>query len=330
MPTHIVKFVSVFIFYMAGLLSAQPNSQVIVMDGANQRLRDKVGYHLTMLLRAMNEYSNLNDPSQPASRDIKELFSGSGMASYDSLLKHTRIWSNQMKYEVGLVKYLAKEYMIRDISVRVDLNGSEGDPNQYLVFTCDNDGKITSMNFGIEKHNVDRILGSAEILNEIEQRNIITHFLDTFASSYNHKNIRAIDTVLDDNALIIVGHVVRSMPTKKQCSHDNSTMQMEDIEMILTSKPQYIAKLTEAFRRNAFVHVAFDSIEIYRHPEKPDFYGVTLRQRWRSSTYHDDGYLFLLIEFKGHNQAIIHIRTWQPRRFKDGSTMNLGHIKIIN
>ena len=49
-----------------------------------------------------------------------------------------------------------------------------------------------------------------------------------------------------------------------------------------------------------------------RHPVKPDFYGVTLKQGWTSGRYHDDGYLFLLWDFRDDKAPEIHVRTWQP------------------
>ena len=43
-----------------------------------------------------------------------------------------------------------------------------------------------------------------------------------------------------------------------------------------------------------------------------DFYGVRLRQEWKSDRYHDEGYVFLLWEFPENTDPVIHVRTWQP------------------
>ena len=42
-----------------------------------------------------------------------------------------------------------------------------------------------------------------------------------------------------------------------------------------------------------------------------NIYGVTLHQAWRSSTYNDDGWLFLLWDFNNEEQPQILVRTWQ-------------------
>jgi len=38
---------------------------------------------------------------------------------------------------------------------------------------------------------------------------------------------------------------------------------------------------------------------------------VTLHQSWRSSTYNDDGWLFLLWDFNDEEHPQILVRTWQ-------------------
>ena len=66
------------------------------------------------------------------------------------------------------------------------------------------------------------------------------------------------------------------------------------------------------FKANKQIRVTFDEIEVVRHPVNKDFYGVTLHQGYTSDRYHDDGYLFLLWDFRDEDHPQIHVRTWQP------------------
>ena len=71
--------------------------------------------------------------------------------------------------------------------------------------------------------------------------------------------------------------------------------------------------------------VDFDDIKVVRHgnpdPEYKRCYGVTLHQSYKSGTYSDEGYLFLLWDFTDENKPKIHVRTWQPDAYsKDGKT----------
>ena len=73
------------------------------------------------------------------------------------------------------------------------------------------------------------------------------------------------------------------------------------------------------------IRVDFDDIKVVRHvnpaPEYKRCYGVTLHQSYKSGTYSDEGYLFLLWDFTDENKPKIHVRTWQPDAYsKDGKT----------
>lgn len=65
------------------------------------------------------------------------------------------------------------------------------------------------------------------------------------------------------------------------------------------------------FSTNSKVDVRFSDFRILRHPTMDGIYGVTLRQRYSSDRYSDDGYLFLLWDFRDRSMPVIHVRTWQ-------------------
>lgn len=43
-----------------------------------------------------------------------------------------------------------------------------------------------------------------------------------------------------------------------------------------------------------------------------NFYGVRLHQKWKSTNYSDEGYVFLLWNFTSEDKPQIEVRTWQP------------------
>ena len=53
-------------------------------------------------------------------------------------------------------------------------------------------------------------------------------------------------------------------------------------------------------------------MQLVRVKNGKEFFGVRLRQEWRSANYSDEGYVFLLWEFPENGSPIIHVRTWQP------------------
>jgi hypothetical protein len=89
-----------------------------------------------------------------------------------------------------------------------------------------------------------------------------------------------------------------------------------------SNKDEYLAGLQRAFIRNKWIDVKFSQIGdngetggcpgITRSFVNPNYYGVRLKQEWRSSNYNDEGYVFLLWDFTDENAPVIHMRTWQP------------------
>ena len=60
------------------------------------------------------------------------------------------------------------------------------------------------------------------------------------------------------------------------------------------------------------------------------FYGVTVHQLYaNSSGYKDDGYLFMLWDFRDKDQVQIHVRTWQPRWMNDNHPEEIAQEDIF-
>lgn len=94
----------------------------------------------------------------------------------------------------------------------------------------------------------------------------------------------------------------------------------QKVNYTVQSKEQYINNLSRIFRNNRRVNVEFNHISVVMHEAKKNIYGVTLYQKWQTSSYSDEGWLFLLWDFNDPEQPRIHVRTWQPNQVvaKDG------------
>ena len=157
---------------------------------------------------------------------------------------------------------------------------------------------------------------------DMERRTTILSFVENYRSFYDEKDLNAIDRIFSDDAIIITGTV----PMKKNFANDTQSWR-EQITYKVQSKPQYLTSLASNFKRNKYIKVTFSDVEVVRHPANPNYYGVTLHQHWKSSTYEDDGYLLLIWEFHDGQDPIIHYRTWQPDRI---GSHTLTKEEIIN
>ena len=126
---------------------------------------------------------------------------------------------------------------------------------------------------------------------DARRRHTILNYCEHFRTAYTTKDLDFLKQVFSDKALIIVGNVV------KPAANDNK---------------DYISRLAKVFTVNQKIDLKFSGFRIMRHPTMDGIYGVTLRQQYKSNRYADDGYLFLLWDFRNPSMPLIHVRTWQP------------------
>lgn len=187
---------------------------------------------------------------------------------------------------------------------------------QEAVVEFDANGRITDFRFALDNHSAESMERCGAVV-EKEKQMIILQYVERFRTAYNMKDLKTIEDMFSDDALIITGHVVMK---KRLTDSETATFKVEYTKQ---NKQQYIANLRKAFLRNKWIDVKFSQIGengeeggcagITRSKIDPTKYGVRLHQSWKSSNYNDEGYLFLLWEFpKDGGSPIIHVRTWQP------------------
>ena len=141
-----------------------------------------------------------------------------------------------------------------------------------------------------------------------KNRRMILNYVEHLRTSYTTKDIDFLEQLFSENALIVVGTVVHTAP-QEEADYLPPAQVMYNVK----SKRQYLDRLKEVFKANRNIDVQFSDFRIMRHPTQPGIYGVSLRQKYRSDLYSDDGYLFLLWDFRDETAPKIHVRTWQPR-----------------
>lgn len=141
---------------------------------------------------------------------------------------------------------------------------------------------------------------------DARRRRTILNYCEHFRTAYTTKDIDFLRQVFSDKALIIVGNVVKSIANDDKCQAESR------VTFAIHSKRDYLARLSKVFAANQKIDVRFSGFRILRHPTMDGIYDVTLRQQYKSDRYSDDGYLFLLWDFRDKSMPLIHVRTWQP------------------
>lgn len=174
-----------------------------------------------------------------------------------------------------------------------------------------------------------KIIAAGLSEDDARNRQMILNYVEHFRTAYTTKDIDFLRQLFSEEALIIVGKVV-----KETARHPLHLMSRPQIEYNIRSKKSYLTRLQAVFDANREIEVSFEDFNIMRHPTREGFYGVSLKQGYRSDLYSDEGHLFLLWDFRDKQAPLIHVRTWQPSMLSDGVPLpaedifNLGNFNL--
>ena len=296
--------------FKTGAQSEDEKVWFAIKDGMeNLALATTIENNTTTFLNACNTAIRTGKkPDFPAT-----IFSKSGKTDVTNFWNASPLATSKMFISEKCVQKSSGGYQVRNIPV-VMPDAPEEKQEQEIVIDYASDGKIESISVSIEETRIRAVLEEYNSMEDFNRRQIIIGFLENFRTAYNRKDIKYVETVYSDNALIITGKVVKIAPTKDKAI--NALMGSEKIVYTTFTKKEYVANLKLTFARNKYIDIEFDEIDVVSHPKNDKLYGVTLRQKWGSSTYNDTGYLFLMIDFADEAWPMIHVRTWQPDKFE--------------
>ena len=250
---------------------------------------------------------------------VKEIWKSSAMSC-----PPMNIMSRCLKTSTG--------YQVRGIPVDM-LEADDKEARQELTLDFQPDGKISNVAIAISMHRYDQIMAEKQSDLDYARRQIIVNFVENFRTAYNRKDLPMLNSVYSDKALIITGKVVKEKPNS---DIDRMTLNNNKVVYIKQSKQEYLKKLAGVFKVTKYLNVKFEDIEVVQHPKYDDIYGVTLKQYWHTDRYQDEGYLFLLIDFRDSDNPQIQVRTWQPYKDNTGKILvnkkdvfHLGSFRIV-
>lgn len=198
-------------------------------------------------------------------------------------------------------------YQVRNIPLMIngeDIPDYQNNEYQEAVISFDRKGNLESFTFTIPKTLYTNVIREDLEVTDLRRRQVILDYVERFRTAYVERNMPFLEQVFSEDALIITGKVIRA-------TRDGIPLP-ERVEFRKQSKTEYLARLDKVFKSVRYLRIIFDDIKVVRHPTNIDFYGVTLHQQYRTNSYEDDGYVFLLWDFTESESPKIHVRTWQP------------------
>jgi hypothetical protein len=299
-------------------------------DGAieNEALKTKIERNMTYLLATFRLTAESGKKTISLSRDymtkdaiddVEEMWKSSSMSCPPMDLK-----SRCLHTTTG--------YQVRGIPVDIH-EAVEAEARQELTVNFNKEGLIDGVSIAIEMNRYEQLMAQQSSDLDYTRRQIIIDFVENFRTAYNRKDIKLLNSMYSDKALIITGKVVMEKPNSDV---NKMTLLNNKVVYLSQTKQQYLQRLSNVFNKTRYINVSFSDIDVVQHPKYDDIYGVTLRQVWHTDNYRDEGYLFLMIDFHDEYRPLVQVRTWQPYKDDAGNVVttddeifHLGSFKIL-
>ena len=240
---------------------------------------------------------------------VRTYFTDEGYDMFDKLVHYgnaTVMGNPSLKfYQLG------DRTICRSVPMRFTFKNNNRAFVEDVTFTFNKDQKIESVAFGLDKAARDDIFNREAAAWNDSVRMVIATFLENYKTAFALKRLDYIQSIFDDDAIIIVGHVTKQA---KKGGDGGKYIDNQLVKYTRQDKKTYLANLEKSFSSNQFINIRFADNEVKKMGKGGETYGIQIHQDYYSSTYGDTGYLFLMVDLNEIDQPIIKVRTWQPHR----------------
>lgn len=301
-----VKYVLTFVLLLCCIgVKAQYATAVKVTDAPGNTLKENIEKNGSLLLTELNN-------AQGENRSLSLNTIGIDKTAAFSLVTMWEVCPfrcDGLEVNERCLQTASGGYQVRNIPVIMEpRSGEKYDEDRYqeIVLNYDANGTISSVCFALNSTMYKQIMRNNLEVTDLRRRALVIDFVEQFRTAYNRKDIRFLEDIYSDDALIITGKVIQRRST------DGGMGLKPEVKYNVQNKEQYLTKLKTVFRNNPRINVVFEDVKVNKHRSRNNIYGVKLVQHWNSGTYKDKGYLFLLWDFQNEEEPKIHVRTWQP------------------
>ena len=284
-------------------------------------LKTKMEQQMSSLLSAINEANAVNADVNFSGIDITDDASASLTMTWEQV--HFSIEDDDIVDHCISLPGKSGGFRIQNIGVLMnpkEESGYDGEKRREIYIDFDKTGKIVDFNFTMGMNMYTEILKKGEELGDLDRRMQIIDWCEHFAKAYCDKNMKFMQTIFSDDAIIITGKM-----TMQRVRTDMGMKDQAKVKYVQQTKSQYLSNLSRVFASNSYVNVKFEDYTVIRHGAKPNYYGVTLRQKWHTARYSDEGTVFLIWDFTNEEAPRILVRTWQPTTEK---AFKMGDFKL--
>ncbi len=237
---------------------------------------------------------------------VQSLFTPAGWTTFKQLIDYgtARLYGTPKYTYVGY----GNKVICRGLPMNFSFKANRRRFMEEVTFMFDANRKIDNVSFGLGEQAEKDILMKGD-WSELA-RVALMNFLEDYKTAFALKDIQYLESVFDDNAVIVIGKEIRRLNNK-----DNGVQLNEKTYKYATyTKEQYLKNLRYSFRSQEFINIRFANNDVIKLGNGGEIYGIQIKQDYYSSSYGDTGYLFLMVDLNDPEKPIIKVRTWQPER----------------
>jgi len=243
---------------------------------------------------------------------VSDCFSEDGLEMYKKLLNYgqARLLGNPQFsfYTMG------KRVVCRSIPMAFSFKNNKRKFVEDVTFTFNENKKIECVAFGLGSQAKTDIFNKGVGAWSDYAKMVIATFLENYKTAFALKRLDYLESVFDDNATIITGHIIKKAPKTALEGESYITSNNQLIKYTRQTKSEYMRKLKMCFQSNQFINIRFADNDVVKMGAGGETYGIQIKQDYYSTNYGDHGYLFLMVDFNDPENPSIKVRTWQPDR----------------
>ena len=246
---------------------------------------------------------------------VDDCFTSEGVEMYHKLLNYGKarlLGTPQFSFYT-----MGKRVVCRSIPMAFSFKNNKRKFVEDVTFTFDENKKIETVAFGLGSEARDDIFNKGMGAWSDYVKMVIATFLENYKTAFALKRMDYLESVFDENATIITGHYIKKAPKKALEGERYIYNDKKLIKYTRQTKSEYLRKLGMCFQSNQFINIRFADNDVVKMGEGGETFGIQIRQDYYSSSYGDQGYLFLMVDFNDPENPSIKERTWQPDRNPD-------------
>lgn len=243
---------------------------------------------------------------------VSDCFSEDGLEMYKKLLNYGQarlLGDPQFSFYT-----MGKRVVCRSIPMAFSFKNNRRKFVEDVTFTFDENKKIECVAFGLGSQAKTDIFNNGVGAWSDYAKMVIATFLENYKTAFALKRLDYLESVFDDNATIITGHIIKKAPKVAMEGESFINSNNKLIKYTRQTKSEYMRKLKMCFQSNQFINIRFADNDVVKMGAGGETYGIQIKQDYYSTNYGDHGYLFLMVDFNDPDNPSIKVRTWQPDR----------------